>query len=96
MYHYLASVGCTVLLLMCLFVCVVLCPSVLLFMAQTGYRHTATDAHEVASMVVDAAGAAEELEVVVVVLSEVRHRTHFYAVQLCLLHCYGPYDTTMN
>eukprot|EP00904_Undaria_pinnatifida_P007507 jgi/Undpi1/3887/HiC_scaffold_16.g07255.m1 len=37
---------------------------------QTGYRHSATDAHEVASMVVDAAGAAEELEVVVVVLSE--------------------------
>ncbi|CAM9096770.1 unnamed protein product [Laminaria digitata] len=37
---------------------------------QTGYRHSATDAHEVASMVVDAAGAAEELEVVVVVLSK--------------------------
>lgn len=59
-------------------------------MIQTGYRHSATDAHEVASMVVDAAGAAEELEVVVVVLSEVRRTTHRCAVQLCLLLRYGP------
>ena len=48
---------------------VVLCPPVL---PQTGYRHSAKDAHEVASMVVDAADAAEELEVVVVVLAKVR------------------------
>lgn len=41
-------------------------------------------------MVVDAAGAAEELEVVVVVLSEVRRTTHRCAVQLCLLLRYGP------
>lgn len=39
---------------------------------QSGYRHSATDAHEVASMVVDAADAAKELEVAVVVLSKVR------------------------
>lgn len=37
---------------------------------QSGYQHLSTDAHEVAAMVVDAASAANQLEAVVVVLSQ--------------------------
>lgn len=40
---------------------------------QAGYQNTATEAHDLAAMVVDAASSAKDLEVVVVVLSQVRH-----------------------
>lgn len=39
---------------------------------QTGYQNAATEASEVGAMVLDAAGEANDLEVVVVVLSQVR------------------------
>lgn len=41
---------------------------------QVGYQHAATDAHEVVSMAIDAASSAKELEVLIVVLSQVRRQ----------------------
>ena len=40
-------------------------------MTQEGYHHAATDASEVAETLIEAAASAEEVEVVVVVLSQV-------------------------
>lgn len=38
---------------------------------QVGYQHLATDAHDVAAMLIDAASAENSVELVVVVLSQV-------------------------